>query len=161
GDRCPACRAQARAARARAPGQRRARLPAVALRGMAAARRRRPQVERNAAQGRGPAVVRPVPSSGGGAGPIQPVGDGARRERRARVDDRVRAAARVAGHALAAGTFSAVALRGPRRYAAIPTWNVTEYPVAGEPVGVTSSDARLSLKIMSAAFEVGLLPREA
>ena len=43
----------------------------------------------------------------------------------------------------------------------MPTWNVAAYPVVGSPTGVTISDDRLSAKMPSAVFAIGLLPREA
>jgi hypothetical protein len=44
---------------------------------------------------------------------------------------------------------------------AMPTWKVTAYPLLGLPVGVTSSDDRLSARMLSAALAIGFWPREA
>ena len=46
-------------------------------------------------------------------------------------------------------------------HTAIPTWNVTLYPDGVVPVGITSSDARLSPRIPSEAFAIGFIPRDA
>ena len=43
----------------------------------------------------------------------------------------------------------------------IPTWMVAEYPLAVLPVGVTSSEDRLSEKIPSDRLEIGFVPLDA
>lgn len=50
---------------------------------------------------------------------------------------------------------------GCQAHTATPTWSVAAYPVAGSPAGVTSSDDKLSAKMPSDVFVVGLTPREA
>src|SRR5262249_58582665 len=99
------------ATRARTSRQRRPRVLEAAMRVVAASRRRGPQIERAAAQGIGRVGERTLAPSGRSAFPIEPVGDGPRRKRRARLDGGLRAAA----HPGATGPVAA--------YSATPTWN--------------------------------------
>lgn len=57
---------------------------------------------------------------------------------------------------VACTTFGAVLTVRPT-----PTWKAAVYPFVGSPVGVTSSDDRLSAKMLSEALETGFLPLDA